>query len=303
MNLQQLSVDEWQQLDDDQAETLARELVTELPQLIKFRRVVTHRFNQKSYRVAYFEYDDSLFVLVPGGEAEIGFEASTFSPTPEQVTSFEVSKANLGLETTFHDYIQQVTTPLRSVSFECMLVEVAAFPIGLASLGSGLMYDTLVDALATKGLRLLTFDEWEYVCGAGATTLFRWGNTCPSDHYPITRLVNANRLKHQWIQTGQLLQLEPDDPTWDIHLKSNPFGLKIAQNPYNCEVVGELSDPDSFIQIPKVRGGDGGAIIHSEYGYFLGWLTLATAYWQPELLHWVDEDLRDCSVRRVIPFP
>ena len=37
---------------------------------------------------------------------------------------------------------------------------------------------------ATEGLGLLTFDEWEYACGAGSTTLFRWGDFQSSRFLP-----------------------------------------------------------------------------------------------------------------------
>jgi formylglycine-generating enzyme required for sulfatase activity len=36
--------------------------------------------------------------------------------------------------------------------------------------------DIATELAAAEGLRLLTFDEWEYACGAGSTTLFHWGD-------------------------------------------------------------------------------------------------------------------------------
>lgn len=39
-------------------------------------------------------------------------------------------------------------------------------------------------ALAERGLRMPSSDEWEHACGAGAGTLFRWGNECPLDRIP-----------------------------------------------------------------------------------------------------------------------
>ena len=49
-------------------------------------------------------------------------------------------------------------------------------------------------ALAAQGLRLPTCDEWERACGAGATTLFRWGDDTPADFYPGEASAEDRRL-------------------------------------------------------------------------------------------------------------
>jgi len=56
-----------------------------------------------------------------------------------------------------------------------------------------------------EGFRLPTNDQWEYACGAGARTLFRWGN-------------------------------HPDET---LEKAPNVFGLHIANDPYICETVQE----------------------------------------------------------------
>ncbi|MGN9811403.1 hypothetical protein ACTMSW_18850 [Micromonospora sp. BQ11] len=104
-------------------------------------------------------------------------------------------------------------------------------------------YDGEIDRLAALGQRLLTPDEWEHACGAGATTLFRWGDANP-----------------------------PSDP-WSAktgpHRVPNLFGLHIGQDPYQEERTAERG---------VVCGGDGGSAVCGGAGDFLAWLTIATAF-------------------------
>ena len=103
--------------------------------------------------------------------------------------------------------------------------------------------DGEVARLAAAGQRLLTPDEWEHACGAGATTLFRWGDD------------------------------NPDSDPWSArtgpHRGPNLFGLLIGQDPY-CEERTASRD--------VVCGGDGGSAVCGGSGSFLSWLTIATAF-------------------------
>lgn len=81
------------------------------------------------------------------------------------------------------------------------------------------------------------------------------------------------------------------------HREGNLFGLQIGQNPYNDEWTAEPA---------VVRGGDGGRMEHSWISGFPDWLTLATAYRDPNYeqwlrteSHWLDRIL----VRPAIPVP
>lgn len=137
-------------------------------------------------------------------------------------------------------------------------------------------------------------DEWEYACGGGSLTLFRWGDACPGDRYPTDNTAAEMRRKREWVRSGGNIPFTPDSPDWDLHLRPNLFGLSIAQNPYHLEVVAEPS---------VMCGGDGGVNICGGAGFFLGWLPLATAYWDDSILEWLDEepDLSNSFMRRVIP--
>ncbi|MCW2913427.1 MAG: hypothetical protein JWN52_1495 [Actinomycetia bacterium] len=123
--------------------------------------------------------------------------------------------------------------------------------------------------LAGEGLRLLTPDEWEHACGAGATTLFRWGDHCPADRYP-------------------------DGPA-ALNQEPNAFGLRIAHDPYRDE---RTADP------AVVCGGDGGGMMCGGAGFFLAWLTLATSYRDTDHGDWTvqnDDDPLKNLVRPAIP--
>ncbi|MEH0827446.1 MULTISPECIES: hypothetical protein [unclassified Micromonospora] len=124
----------------------------------------------------------------------------------------------------------------------------------------------LIAGLARRGVRPPTPDEWEYACGARVTTLFRWGDEYP-DGAPYGE---APLIK------------EP-----------NLLGLVIGDDPYRAEAT---TDP------AVLCGGDGGAALCGGYGPFLAWLTLATAYRDPELAEAVhDGDLmEETPVRPVL---
>ena len=130
----------------------------------------------------------------------------------------------------------------------------------------------IVERLARRGQRLLTADEWEQACGAGACTLFRWGDVEPD---------------------GRPHELEVGP-----HREANLFGLQIGQNPYDDEWTAEPA---------VVRGGDGGRMAHSGLGgRFVDWLTLATAYRDPYYEQWLHADrgqLDRVMVRPAIPVP
>lgn len=127
----------------------------------------------------------------------------------------------------------------------------------------------LMAGLERRGLRPPTPDEWEYACGGGATSLFRWG-----DEYP------------------------EGEPYGEVPLIQEPnlFGLVIGDDPYRAEFT---TDPAAL------RGGDGGSALCGGYGSFLAWLALATAYRDPDLAATVlDGGLTgETPVRPVLPIP
>jgi hypothetical protein len=117
-------------------------------------------------------------------------------------------------------------------------------------------YDEAVERVDRLGLRLSTPDEWEYACGAGAPTLFRWGDDTPDSGYPYDH------------RSGR-------------HREPNLWGLAIGQDPYRHEWTTEPT---------IVCGGDGGGATCGGDGFFVGWTTIATAYRNTEFGEWLNSD-------------
>lgn len=115
--------------------------------------------------------------------------------------------------------------------------------------------DALAEA-ASLGVRPASPDEWEHACGAGATTLFRWGDDSPGDGYPY-------------------------DHRSGPHREPNLWSLMIGQDPYKHEWTTEPG---------VVCGGDGGGATCGGSGFFTGWLTLATAYRDEDFGTWLNSE-------------
>lgn len=133
----------------------------------------------------------------------------------------------------------------------------------------------LAAELARSGFRFPSLDEWEYCCGGGAPTLFRWGHHVPCDRYPT----DVSPAEAAWRRQLVLSMGKLERPAgvfatdWDYQWQPNAFGLFIASDPYKYELVAEIG---------VTRGGDGGCTICGRTGFFAGWLTLANAYFEEQ---------------------
>ncbi|MEH1163798.1 hypothetical protein V6V47_00260 [Micromonospora sp. CPCC 205539] len=225
-------------------------------------------------RVALFERDTIRYALVPGGTVQLGYDADRFAPSDRQLADFAESAAEWDLSGPLNRFVAEVTSAPRQVDLPARLVAVRSEEADalLADLDdSDEAYDHagLMAGLGSRGLRPPTPDEWEYACGAGASSLFRWG-----DDYP------------------------EGEPYGDVPLIQEPnlFGLVIADDPYRSEFTTE----------PAVLvGGDGGSALCGGYGSFLSWLTLATAYREADLADAIYDGglVGETPVRPVLEIP
>jgi len=129
--------------------------------------------------------------------------------------------------------------------------------------------------LQKTGFRFPTSDEWEYFCGCGEPTLFRWGDHAPVDRYPTDINPAEAAWRRNWaLSAGRLAPpAEGFVRDWDRHVKPNSFSILVASNPYQYELMSEVG---------ITRGGDGGCTICGGMGFFAGWLALATAYFEEQ---------------------
>jgi hypothetical protein len=133
-------------------------------------------------------------------------------------------------------------------------------------------HSDLAEKLRASGFRFPTSDEWEYACGAGEGSLFRWGDHAPCDRYPTDGPKEVTRRRAKALSAGHLkYPQEGFTPDWDLHRRPNAFGLLIASDPYKLELTAEIG---------ITRGGDGGMMICGGAGFFMAWLALATAYFE-----------------------
>lgn len=237
MSLADLTLAHWRALDPAACTRYAEEAARRVDGRLVRLEAVPHR--AEVHHRAVIERAGERYALVPGGEVTVGFDVEAWQPLPEQLLSYreESLAGGFGFETDPRDFLARVLTPRRSVTLPAVLMAVE--PVRLPEVPS------LVPALfAERGLRLPDPDEWEHACGAGAATLFRWGDACPAD-------------------------VSPYGGGKGPHLLPNAFGLRIAYDVYDS---AEMTSDPGF-----VYGGDGGEAACGGYGTLLEWLPLATA--------------------------
>lgn len=300
LNLADLTQSLWNEMDKASKVSYAEDLVSKMTRpKFDFVKIFEHEFVDRKEELALFEYQGKGFILVPANEAEIGFDIDSFLPTKEQQDCFDSVKEEFAKPYTLPGLLEFYLTPPRKIKTKTMLVEgipVAAErgpvdlddPEVLALIAKGenlegvkegelaihfyaaddydvwrrrkISHQEVVESLAAQGFRLPTSDEWEYLCAGGTTSLFRWGNEHPMDKYPTDTYKSMGK--------SRLPKVLPEVEFME-HWELNCFFLSIAQDTYECEIVAEPG---------IIRGGDGGGAVCGGYGYFLGWLPLATAF-------------------------
>ncbi|MFJ8039580.1 hypothetical protein ACIRBX_03580 [Kitasatospora sp. NPDC096147] len=263
MSLTDLTFDEWRAFDLPTALRTAREAAALTNGHLVSVETVEHL--GRPFHRALIERAGQGFALVPGGPVTLGLDLGGWQPAPGQEEDYRRSAdQGFGRADDLRGHLAQALSPYRTTTVPTLLVAVRDEEYREQP-------EDAVTALTTRGLRLPTPDEWEHACGAGARTLFRWGDTCPLDRIPYH---------------------SPDGPQH----APNAFGLRIAHDTYTTELV---ADPTA------VYGGDGGESACGGYGTLLGWLPLATSHHNPDYAAWLhdpdgDAVLDDTTIRPVL---
>jgi hypothetical protein len=312
-----LSTERWECATPAERESLARRLAKQLPSGFTFQAMHLFRLGEWQHDVALYQKDKATFALIPGAVASIGYDAGRpWEPNPDELESWQGTLDEYGIAMTIQEYIAKFTLRTRRMELSPFLIETRAGEMGWEPIGvddpevrsilreygkrrqvevsrgdvstrvrrgpggeviaersQSLTHADLASRLAATGFRFPTSDEWEYVCGGGAPTLFRWGDHVPCDRYPTDVSPAEAAWRRQWVLSKGKLERPAEGfiSDWDYHRQPNAFGLLIALDPYKSELVGEIG---------VTRGGDGGCTICGGAGFFSGWFTLATAYFE-----------------------
>ncbi|MFJ5806232.1 hypothetical protein [Streptomyces sp. NPDC093093] len=263
MSLADLTLPAWRSFDLPTARRVAHEAAALVDGRVTLVETTTH-LGAPHHRVR-IEWSGQEFALIPGGSVSLGFDLDTWRPTPAQAADYARSlEQGYGHGADLRSHLARVLSPRRTVRVATLLMAVEDEDLTEPPAD-------MPAVLADRGLRMPSPDEWEHACGAGADTLFRWGDEVPLDRVPYGD------------DSGP--QNQP-----------NAFGLCIAYDTYRTELSSDVT---------AVHGGDGGESVCGGYGSMQAWLPLATANRNPfmaEFVHGPEGEglFEDFSIRPVL---
>lgn len=293
----------WDQLSEQACKQLAQHVAAYLPAPFRFTSLDTYETCARFRHVAFFtwqadaEQPPRRFSLIPGGSVTLGFDrAHPFAVERDLVIDWQqycvkcqvdvatLDKALVESEPyaaqyeAFYDYLARVLHPFRKVTLRPFLVETAA---ELAAGAKRLRRQAEVVArLKQEGFRLLTVDEWEYVCAAGSRTLFAEHFLDEEDSLGSFD-EDKEDFAYQWADDQTVYDMTK---VWEK--LRNAFGLSIATDRSRWEYC---ADPT------LMKGGDGNKLI----GYDIGLLSLAPAYFHPLSEREISSGVSHAHFRRV----
>lgn len=240
----------WDCMTNKEREAAVFRIQEQLNGEFQFQGLDYHEQGGQKNVIAIFNSQDLEFVLVPGGKTQLGYEKGMVELTHDNLKvlldsgEFETedeaqAEFNAVLET-----MDFVLSPRRSADIKPLLVEREALRV-FDNPNLPVM-EGVKSLLAEANLRLLSEDEWEWCASGGKASVFRWGNEIPVAEMPPGQ------------DTGEeMAEL----------LRSNRFGLWIAQDPYAYEYCEGW-----------LKGGDGGCSWCGGEGTLRIWTSLMIPY-------------------------
>ena len=244
-----MNKEEFEMLNPSEKQNLMLKISAAHPQF-KFLNLTTFRCGSDSFETGVFDFEGSEFVFIPSGEPVLGWN--------DFAVLDEISAAKIkeqcefcGSEQSLREYVAQQTSPLRRAKIPAMLAERRAGELSWVEVDAELEAN-----LQKDGFSLPNEDEWEYLAGCGARTLWRFGDEPdPSE----VALPHEN---------------QPKNPKFSL-FEPNLFGLFIASDPYAVEIV---SAPAYF------KGGDGGCAFCGGASFFESLLPASPFYAMDEAM-------------------
>src|ERR1700687_3657305 len=118
MSLRDLSVSDWARMSDAVAERECEALARALPHGLKFSDLQKQDFCRRTHRIARFSRSEASnvvqFVLVPGGDASLGFDGHDFKASHRQIESFAESAKDYDLDPSIHRLVDTQTSSPRT---------------------------------------------------------------------------------------------------------------------------------------------------------------------------------------------
>ena len=289
----------WGQLTVEEKQSALQELLERLPAGFKWLRLERFERYGRSLETGVFLHEGSEYVYVPGDTLTLGrsglYEYAEMSPvreavirpllvqrSPQSAGWYECPLDRLDPEED-EDVLEAIEEfrqgPHTSYEYsQSFRLERDGDRVVVFLFDDSESFGEWYETELPEGFTLPTEDEWEYLYGAGARTLFPWGDEIDA----------SMRLRHV-SGSGEAAAADP----YPLELP-NAFGLCFPGDPYKKELV---LTPDDITG----KGGDGGCNLHGGLGVALGYLPTATAYRDPNESELEWEDLLDCLVyRRVV---
>jgi len=304
--------DEWQQSTEARRHQICKELLQNLPSGFSFSDVVSYRLASQTNELDLFKFEGVGFVLLPGGEIQLGFEPSSWEATAGELESWKGPAEEYGLDPDPADHLAQVTRPPTVVELPTLLVEMCANEVGWARISEEdpIAQEIIAEHPNAGSVVAHIGDDTVRVCREldGSITCERY---TAHNHEDVVATLDPFRLptSDEWEyacggRTTSLFRwgdhvpcaryptdVSPEEDVWrrewvfsggNLEYPANGFqsdwSFHTQPNAFGLLIASNPYNWELTAEAGWVRGGDGGCSICGGAGFLMGWLPLATSY-------------------------